>query len=132
APGLEVRLLEGVGGVDASLEALVEAQGEHAAQAIAVPGQERAPPHTVARGRPAEEVIGFTGVIGHGGPHTTLTALGVDQETKMKTGGRAPALPSNDRSRYDRARTAPGLGRTRNAVAAGAATKGTPCAASTT
>src|SRR5262249_29717365 len=83
-PGLQVGLLKDVGGVDASLQPLVEAQGQHPPQPLVVPRQQLSPLLRVPLARPLEEVVRLAGVIRHGWPPTIVTALAADQETKKR------------------------------------------------
>src|SRR5262249_15016412 len=57
APGLEVSLLEDVGGIDAPLQPRIEAEGDHPAQPIAGPPHDGLPTLAVARRREPQELI---------------------------------------------------------------------------
>jgi hypothetical protein len=60
--GLQVGILDDVGGVDAALQPAVQAQGDHAAQPLAVPFQQRPPALRVPPGRSLEQPVRFVRV----------------------------------------------------------------------
>ena len=72
--GVDVGLLDDIGGIDPALQAAVEPQRDHPPQAVARPHQQGAPGRLVPLCRPPEQASRLARFAGHGSVHGDLTA----------------------------------------------------------
>jgi hypothetical protein len=69
--GLQVDVLEDVRGIDPALQPDVKAQSDHAAQPVAIAGQQGAPVGLAALGGTGEQLNHFSGIVSHCEVHCT-------------------------------------------------------------
>src|SRR5262249_13641413 len=69
-------------GIKPSLHPLIEPEDDHAAQALAMPGEQDGPAFPVTVGHPMKQLGGVTGVLGFHPYHVSLIALPVGSVTE--------------------------------------------------